>query len=65
MTNKLEQDLTLIILPSAEVERLDLLKVTKWLYVENCSSINELEDIEDSIKSIKQFYGNKYNESLN
>lgn len=53
---KEKEDLTLIILPTKDVERLKLLSKTSWQYVENVSSITHPDDIQDSLDQIKEFY---------
>ena len=49
--------MTLLILPTEEVQKLELLKKTNWQYVESVTDVTQESDIEESLKEIKTFYG--------
>jgi len=57
MNHPQQQGMTLLILPTKQVQELELLKKTDWQYVESVSDIDTEEDIRESLRQIKEFYG--------
>ena len=57
MTQTKDNQLTLIILPTEEVQKMELLKKTNWQYVESVGDITHEDDIRESLGQIKEFYG--------
>jgi len=49
-------DLTLLILDTSDLKKLDLLNKVNWHYVENINAIQEKDDIDDSMEQIREYY---------
>jgi len=52
------KDLTLIILATSEVKRLNILQAD-WEYVANVTAIEAESDIQEELSQIKEFFGNQ------
>ncbi len=56
---KKQESLELIIIPSEDFNKLDILKTTNWQYVAHISSFQNEDDIDEELKEIKKFFGGK------
>lgn len=56
----MSEEMTLLILPTKQVQELNLLKKTDWIYIESITDVANADDIDESLSQIREFYGKKF-----
>ena len=55
----MKKPMMLVILPQEDVARLELIKNTNWEYMSKITLVKKESDIDEELKEIKRFYGEK------